>query len=128
MTLFAMVGAVVMLPVRLAHEATHVVAGWPWANSWSIRVRLSRLTTRIHFADDTPTWAVYWTHLAPFLVGLLMAAAAAVGLAAGVVTLDVRGPVEALLMVVAAWAWIAYAYPSRRDRTPSRTSQSKEER
>jgi len=94
---------VVFLPGLLAHELTHMVAGAIWTD---VDLVLDDVAVDIHWedAEAPPWWAPVFVNLSPFLFGVGVAYAAALGV-------YVTGSVVSMSLPVLAYVliqWFVY--------------------
>jgi hypothetical protein len=65
---------IIMAPAVLAHEATHVIAGYPWLAEYKPHMNLTGpVKVELTWERGTPLRAAQMAYLAPFVVGMLSA-------------------------------------------------------
>lgn len=104
---------------RIAHELTHVVAAWPWAQDWQVVLDEEGGLAAIKWQDDAPWWGRWLAYYAPLL--------SALALGTGVVTWTLlhgfQWPetvvAQAKIVVLVGW-WAMYGRISHADRQGAR--------
>lgn len=110
------------LPAKLAHELTHLLFMAPWLEEWAIQIDHEVTSAIVDLDDDIPRWAFVLGHLAPFVVGSVLA----VGAVAWAAVAGVPAPETATdwaWLAVALLLWGTYTWPSQEDRNPERLTQ-----
>lgn len=111
--------ALVTLPPRFLHEATHAALAAPHAQRWEFQFTPHRGHAAVVVAEwhpGAPRWGVWLAHLGPLLAGILLGILA---LGYIVVTGRVPATVEGwLYAAVAACYWGIYTAPSHGDLDP----------
>lgn len=114
--LLASVTALLTLPPRLAHEATHAVLTAPHADNWHVSVGATRGYASVIVDDwntDAPRWGIVLAHLGPLICGIILGIAGLVWVAiAGYVPQDTE---SWLKVAILATYWGIYTTPSGGD-------------
>lgn len=109
--------SILWLPGRVIEEGLHALASMPWADEISIRVRPrdGEADTLVHFADDTPQWAIRLAYILPEVVASVAGLAVITWwLLSGAVWWPTTLLDWTLLSILGA-QWIAIALPSAAD-------------
>lgn len=113
--------SITALVPRLLHEFSHAIIGAPFAHQVSITFSVDDTAAwcDVHFRESAPTWGVWLSFLAPFVLGVgFLIAALAYALTAGVpLPADVEGWLWASILGI--W-WAVFAFPSQQDRRGAR--------
>jgi hypothetical protein len=107
---------IVLSPSKLLHEGTHVAAALPLAEHLRLDLvpESGETLLRVEFRDGVPRVAAAFAYLAPTLVGLLVAmAAASVGAVPDPAALDTV--LDQLLAGLFVIYWAHYSLPSGAD-------------
>jgi len=111
--LFALFG----LPATLLHEATHAMFSAPWSRELALVLNPRGVEAAVHvdWREDAPRLAVALAHLAPAIVGSLLAILVAVYwlVTPGIVLPETVAGWGRLS--IAAFVWWIYVTPSRED-------------
>lgn len=106
-------------PATVAHEATHLAAGWPWiqrVEGYNLHPLRSHAWVSVSFRSETPGWAIVIAGVAPTLLGVVFAAAFAMTVLVTGGELPAGGREPLLWLLVGAY-WLIYTTPSRGDLT-----------
>lgn len=116
MTLLQSITNVVVWPSTVAHELTHAVVAYPWADSIDVNVTrpAGENAVYIDWREGVARWQVAVASLAPFLMGIVALVAALVLWVTGGFSLPTSGVELAKMAVVAMW-WALYMVPSPDD-------------
>lgn len=116
MTVLQSITNVVVWPSTVAHELTHAVVAWPWADRVDLTVTRPAGENSVHidWREGVARWQVAVASLAPFLTGILALVGALVLWVAGGFALPESGVGLAKLAIVAMW-WTLYVIPSPDD-------------
>lgn len=104
-------------PAALAHEATHLAAGYRWldgVNAYDLHPMRGAFVD-VDLVDDAPRWARALVATAPTLVGTAFAASALVLLLVGGGSWPDGTDVTGRWLLIGAW-WLVYTTPSKADR------------
>ena len=111
-TLFALFS----LPATLLHEATHAAFSAPWSRELALVMNPRGVEAAVHvdWQEDAPRLAVALAHLAPAIVGSVLA------IMVSVYWLGSGGQLPATVagwgrLSIACWCWWIYVTPSRAD-------------
>lgn len=111
------------MPAKIAHEMTHLLFLAPWLKRWAIRIDHDVTTAVVDLDEDIPRWAFVLGHLAPFVVGSVLAIVA-IGWA---IVTGLPAPETAtdwVWLAIALLLWATYSWPSAEDRNPERIDQT----
>lgn len=103
-------------PPALAHEATHLAAGYRWldsVNGYDLHP-LRGAFVDVDLVDDAPRWARATVATAPTLVGTAFAASAMVLLIVGGGSWPASTAETGRWLLIGAW-WLVYTAPSKAD-------------
>jgi hypothetical protein len=106
-------------PAKLAHELTHLLFLSPWLEEWAIQIDHEVTSAIVNLDEDIPRWAFVLGHLAPFVVGSVLA----VGALAWALVAGIPAPETAsdwAWLAIALLVWATYSWPSAEDRNPER--------
>ena len=105
-------------PALVLHELTHAAAAVPFADV-SVDLASAHPHAELQWREGTPRAAIRAAHLAPTMLGVVVAALTALTAGAALSGSLPSNPFHALAVgLLVAYNWLLYVWPSASDRRP----------